>query len=83
MEWKFDCRFFRGDKPCRYKRICAESDKEECPQYKPRGKKILIIKLAAIGDVLRTTPVLSALKKKYPQSHLTWLSEEKTSPPGE
>ena len=80
MKWKFDCRFFRGDKPCRYKRICEESDKEECPRYKPRGKKILIIKLAAIGDVLRTTPVLSALKKKYPLSYLTWLSEEKSLP---
>ena len=28
--------------------------------------KILIIKLGALGDVLRTTPILHAIKEKYP-----------------
>ena len=35
--------------------------------------KILIIKLGAMGDVLRTTPLLTALKNKYPDSKITWL----------
>jgi len=48
--------------------------------------KILIIKLGfsetldmeigrvpSLGDVLRTTPILWALKEKYPDSHITWL----------
>lgn len=39
------------------------------------GKRILIIKFAAIGDVLRTTPLLQGLKKKYPKSHITWLTD--------
>ena len=34
---------------------------------------ILLIKLGALGDVLRTTPLLTALKKKYPASRLTWV----------
>lgn len=51
--------------------------------------KILIIKLGysetldpeigkvpSLGDVLRTTPILSALKEKYPDSHITWLVSE-------
>lgn len=37
------------------------------------GVRILVIKLAAMGDVLRTTPLLSALKEKYPTSHITWV----------
>jgi len=37
------------------------------------GKRILIIKLASAGDVLRTTPLAVALKKKYPRSFITWL----------
>ncbi len=37
------------------------------------GTRIVIIKLAAMGDVLRTTPLLSALKNRYPQSHITWV----------
>lgn len=38
-------------------------------------KKILIIKLASAGDVLRTTAILSGLKKKYPHSRITWIVE--------
>lgn len=51
--------------------------------------KILIIKLGysetldsevgrfpSLGDVLRTTPILWALKEKYPDSHITWLVSE-------
>lgn len=35
--------------------------------------KILIIKLGAMGDVLRTTPLLTALKNKYAGCRITWL----------
>lgn len=55
--------------------------------------KVLIIKLGysetldseigkvpSIGDVLRTTPVLWALKEKYPDSHITWLVSEGAEP---
>lgn len=34
-------------------------------------KKILVIKLRYIGDVLLATPVLSALKERYPAAHVT------------
>jgi heptosyltransferase-2 len=36
-------------------------------------RRILIVKLAAIGDVLRTTPLLAGLKRAYPRSHITWV----------
>lgn len=68
MKLKFDCRYFIGEKPCIYKRLC-----ENCDKYNPMGSRILIIKLGAMGDVLRTTPLLEGLKKKYPVSHITWL----------
>ncbi len=38
--------------------------------------KILIIKLGALGDVLRTTPLLTALTTKYPQARITWIVEK-------
>jgi heptosyltransferase-2 len=44
------------------------------------GKRILIVKLAAIGDVLRTTPLLTGLKKAYPQSHITWVVDKEAHP---
>jgi len=37
------------------------------------NERILIIKLASIGDVLRTTPMLRVLKKNYPNSYITWV----------
>jgi len=36
-------------------------------------KKILIIRLAALGDTLHTTPCLKALKEAYPKSSLTYI----------
>jgi len=44
------------------------------------GKRILIVKLAAIGDVLRTTPLLSGLKRAHPQSHITWVVDKEAYP---
>lgn len=67
---KDDCSHFRGDKPCRFERLCGD-----CPEYDPLGAKtkVLIIKCRAQGDVLRTTALLPGLKRKYPRSHVTWL----------
>ncbi|MCH7568283.1 MAG: glycosyltransferase family 9 protein [Nanoarchaeota archaeon] len=39
-------------------------------------KKILIIKLGAKGDVVRTLSILPALKKKYPESEIYWLTKQ-------
>ena len=37
--------------------------------------KILIIKLGSKGDVIRTLPVLAALKEKYPDSEIYWITK--------
>jgi 3-deoxy-D-manno-octulosonic-acid transferase/heptosyltransferase-1 len=37
---------------------------------------ILIVKLSAIGDVIHTLPSLSALRRLYPEAHITWVVEE-------
>ena len=66
-----DCKFYKGDKPCRFNRLC-----EKCPHYEKSGKNILIIKFGAMGDALRTTPVLRALKKKDKNCRITWLTEK-------
>jgi heptosyltransferase-2 len=68
-----DCRHFNGEKPCRFRRLCCG-----CPHFEPFHSRILIIKCRAQGDVLRTTPLLPALKKKYPLSHITWLVDEES-----
>ena len=66
-----DCRHFRGDRPCDpHKRAGVHCD--GCPHYDPIRKRILLIKLGAVGDVIRTTPLLRALKRKG--VHITWLT---------
>jgi len=38
--------------------------------------KILLIKLGALGDVLRTVSLLPAIKDKWKNSHITWLTKK-------
>lgn len=40
---------------------------------------ILIVKMSAIGDVIHTLPALNAVRKHYPDAHITWLVEEAAS----
>ena len=72
---KDDCVHFRGDKPCRFKRFC-----EGCPHFEPfSGRtKVLLLKCRAQGDVLRTTALLAGIKRKYPKSFITWLTDEES-----
>jgi heptosyltransferase-2 len=72
--YRNDCRHFNGEKPCRFK--CEGG----CQHFEPFGTRILVIKLGATGDVLRTTPILRALKAKYPTSHITWIVEPISAP---
>ena len=65
-----DCRFYLGEKPCRFKRLCPD-----CPHYAPRGAELLVIKLAALGDVLRTTALLPGLRRRHGEdAYLTWVT---------
>lgn len=43
------------------------------------GMNILIVKTSAIGDVLHTLPALHALRRRYPEAHISWLVEEEAS----
>ena len=73
MKLKSDCRHFPGDRPCKFHKEKGTSC-SDCLHYAPIDHKILIIKLGAMGDVLRTTAILSPLKKKFPNSTVTWVT---------
>ena len=68
--YRTDCRHFRGEKPCGLAEACTG-----CEHHAPMGTRILVIKLAAIGDVLRTTPVLEPLRRQHQPCHVTWLTD--------
>lgn len=75
---KYDCRWFRGTVPCApHKQSgvhCVDDAGNTCPQYDRLTSKILIIKLGAIGDVIRTTPLLHKLRSVQPHAQLWWLT---------
>jgi heptosyltransferase-2 len=73
---KFDCRHYLGDRPCAWRLECVPS----CERYAPMGTRVLVIKLAAPGDVLRSTAVLPPLRKKHPESHVTWVTDDAALP---
>ncbi len=76
-EVKTDCRFFKGHIPCKFNKLenvhCVENN-SVCKYYDKTDKKILIIKLGAIGDVIRTTPLYTRLKKENPNGKFFWLT---------
>ncbi len=73
MEYKVDCRWFSGYKPCQFKRSCVA-----CPHFSPPDQRIAILSLEAMGAVLRSTCLLPAIKRRYPKSHITWITLKNT-----
>jgi len=65
------CKNFNGYKPCFPDHNCWENG---CKDYHPMGTKILIINLDAMGDVLMTTAQLPAIKRKYSESTIYWIT---------
>jgi lipopolysaccharide heptosyltransferase I len=43
-------------------------------------QQILIIRLSALGDVIRTLPLLTPLHNRFPEARLAWLSEPGQAP---
>lgn len=71
---KTDCIHFGGYIPCKpHKKEGVHCD--DCSHYEKEGKKILILKLGAAGEVLRVTPLLRRLKKEYANSRIFWITE--------
>lgn len=56
-------------------RACAT-----CDAFAPARPRILIVKTGALGDVLRCTSVLPALRRRHPTCHVTWLTAPDASP---
>lgn len=70
---KTDCRYFKGDIPC-YPHKKSGVHCANCSEYNKIDKNILIIKLGAIGDVIRTTPIIRRLRAEFPNALINWLT---------
>ena len=70
------CKHFTGYRPCFPNTRCYE----ECVDLEAIGKKILVVNLDAMGNVLVTTSLLPALKEKYPSSAIFWITLRNAAP---
>lgn len=50
------------------------------PLQKTLPSRILIVRLSALGDVIQTLPVLSALRNSFPNATIGWLVESDAEP---
>lgn len=65
-----DCRHYRGDKPCIHNRLC-----DGCGHRSPAASRVCVIKLGALGDVVRTLCILPEVHRRFPNAQVTWVSQ--------
>jgi len=74
----YDCQYYMGDRPCRWHKqkgvLC------ECEHFTPLNGSLLVIKLDAMGDVLRTTCLLPVIAKAWPGIRITWITRYESIP---
>lgn len=73
FELKSDCRHVHWDRPCRPHKLRGKVC-QRCDEYEPVQHRVLMVKLAATGDVLRTTSFLAAIHGTWPGARVTWLT---------
>lgn len=74
--YEIKCRYFNGYKPCERNSKCDRS----CSHRDVPQTSILLVHLGAMGAVLRSTALLPMIKRKYPSSYITWVTEEQSRP---
>ena len=74
------CKKFSGYKPCISYKNCLEKGCQLENEHTKTGKKILIISLDALGNVLLNTSILPSLKKKCPESTIYWVTMKSAKP---
>lgn len=67
------CRHFSGYKPCKF---TEKNCNEQCSHLDIPQHRILVVHLEALGAVLRATSLLPGIKRKYPSSHITWITKK-------
>jgi ADP-heptose:LPS heptosyltransferase len=77
-EIAWDCRFFLGDRPCVWHKregvLCT------CDHYEQIADRLLVVKLDAMGDVLRSTALLPPLAEAHPRAAITWITRKESVP---
>lgn len=73
-------RFFRPpDAPLMPLQLFRQTKPPPAPALPEQPEAILVVRLSARGDVMFATPIIQALRSRYPGAHLTWVVENAAS----
>ena len=67
-----DCRHYRGSSPCEPHKLDGRRC-QGCDRYDPIGEHILVVKLGAMGDVLRTAALLPDILAAHRRAAIIWI----------
>ncbi len=73
--YSLDCRQFNGYKPCPY-----DSECDGCEHYVPKGARVLVLRVTQLGNIVKSTPVLHALHRRFDDPWITWLCSPTAAP---
>ncbi len=69
------CRFFNGYKPCGKVDSLTSECTSACAHFNVPKSRVLLVHLGALGAVVRSTALLPAIRTKYPEAHITWVTD--------
>lgn len=69
QQLRADCVHFTGYRPCHRGCECPG-----CPDFAAVGPNVLVLKLYQLGNIVKSTPVLHALRKRHPDCRITWMA---------
>lgn len=78
MKFRTDCKVWQGYKPCVKQKQGLTENCAACSLYDPIQENILIIEAGGLGSALRTSVVMEALKSRYPNSLVQWLTNDQS-----
>ena len=67
------CRHYKGSRPCKFNK----AEGAECPtcvHVSEFGSRVLIVKLDALGDVLRTGGLVPVIARRHPSPYICWVT---------
>ncbi len=73
--YRYDCRLFTGYKPCRWQCEC-----DGCEHYRPKRPQVLVVRVHQLGNVVKSSPIVHALHKRYDDPWIAWLTSPAAAP---
>jgi len=73
--YRYDCRQFTGYRPCPWQSEC-----DGCEHYEPKRPQVLVVRVHQLGNVVKSSPIVHALHKRYDNPWIAWVTSPVAAP---